>query len=159
MSEDTTTPPAAANSNSSKQDDSNSKSTNESTSKDASNRDQFRVQVKPQYLVSERPSILAPIEPKPDKDTASSSNSNNDNGGKNNKGKKRGQNKKRPRDTKISSAQKACLQVIKGESCPFENCKYNHDLKEMLANRLPDLCEEEGVDWLRGECPNWKLNG
>jgi len=52
------------------------------------------------------------------------------------------------------------LAIIRGETCPFENCKYNHDLKEMMANRQLDLCEGEGgVEWLKGECPNWKLMG
>lgn len=122
-----------------------------SSGNDRNNKDQFRVQVQSQYLTSVRPSILAPFEPKTDTPEDSNKNSS--------KNKKRGQNKKRPRDTKISTDQKTCLQIIKGESCPFENCKYNHDLKEMMANRLPDLCEEEGVEWLRGECPNWKLRG
>ena len=129
-------------------------SKNVTTTSDRNNKDQFRVQVQSQYLVSERPSILAPIEPKPPKDTSVEDIRGNK------KGKKRGQNKKRPRDAKISSAHKACLQVIKGEECPFENCKYNHDLKEMMANRVDDLCDGDGgVEWLRGECPNWKLRG
>lgn len=148
MNEDTTpsTAPAEPNSNGSNKPESNS--TN--ISNDRNNKDQFRVQVQSQYLPSERPSILSPFEqPKPEPQDTD----------KNKKGKKRGQNKKRPRDTKISTDQKACLQIIKGEACPFENCKYNHDLKEMMANRLPDLCDEEGVEWLKGECPNWKLSG
>ena len=132
---------------------------NESTGKpgtkstDTHNKDQFRVQVQSQYLVDERPSILSPIAPIPD------SSIKHDNKDGNKSKKNRGQNKKRPRDAKINCSQKACLQIIKGETCSFENCKYNHDLKEMMANRAVDLSEEEGLQWLQGECPNWKLRG
>ncbi|KAL7487294.1 hypothetical protein ACHAW6_012886 [Cyclotella cf. meneghiniana] len=118
--------------------------------------DQFRVQVKPEFLVQERPAVLA----QPNNNSETKSENKKDENRSNKHPKNRGQNKKRPRDAKISCNQKACLQVIRGETCPFDNCKYNHDLKEMLANRIDDLSEgEKGVEWLRGECPNWKLKG
>mmetsp|Transcript_14560 Transcript_14560/g.23842 ORF Transcript_14560/g.23842 Transcript_14560/m.23842 type:complete len:639 (-) Transcript_14560:134-2050(-) len=117
--------------------------------------DSFTVQVKSEFLLDERPSCLVQ-EPE-------------DNGGDNetstdDRKPSRGQNKKRPRDSKIADADKACLAVVRGEPCPFEKsgkgCRYNHDLKEMLANRPEDISEgEEGADWLKDECPFWKKNG
>lgn len=152
MSDDNNTPAAAAAAAA-------EQTANNSTVPKNAHPDPFRVQVKSEYLVTERPSILAPI-PEKSVDTTTTSthetNTNNNSKGK----KKRGQNKKRPRDARISTSDKACLAIIRGETCPFENCKYNHDLKEMMANRQLDLCEgEEGVEWLAGECPNWKLMG
>jgi hypothetical protein len=153
MSEDTATANAGINTSDAK----NTQTTAETKSTDRNN-DQFRVQVKPQYLYTERPPIL--FQPKPVEPTTAGETLFNSINETNGKSKKRGQNKKRPRDAKISSDQKACLSVIRGEECPFQNCKFNHDLKEMLANRVEDLTEgEKGVEWLRGECPNWKLKG
>lgn len=69
------------------------------------------------------------------RDTNNNSNINNSNKKKN----RRGKNKKRPRDTVISYGDKMCQSVVCGEACPFvltdKGCKYNHDIKEMLATR------------------------
>lgn len=119
--------------------------------------DPYAVKVKSQYVLSERPSCLAPpVEPPPRSD---SNNNNGNNGNKSKRSKNnRGQNKKRPRDAKVAYAEKACLAVVRGEVCPFINsergCRYNHDLKEMLANRPPDICDgEDGASWLKDGCP------
>ena len=105
----------------------------------------FTVQVKSEFLLDERPSCLVQEQP---------SSSTSDNGGDNGTSKddrkpNRGQNKKRPRDSKIADADKACLAVVRGESCPFEKsdkgCRYNHDLKEMLANRPPDISDRKST--------------
>ena len=122
-----------------------------------SSHDSFTVQVKSEFLLDGRPSCLVQEQP--------SSSSSDDNGtSKDDRKPNRGQNKKRPRDSKIADADKACLAVVRGESCPFEKsdkgCRYNHDLKEMLANRPPDISEGEGgAAWLKDECPFWKQNG
>jgi hypothetical protein len=150
-SDNTSTSPATAesvsNSNSTNKDNTNDNQvrSNDTNTTSQQKQDPYRVQVLSQYLVNERPPILSPIIPKTETPKEDA--------------KKRGQNKKRPRDAKIAASQKACLQIIRGEDCPFANCKYSHDLKEMLANRPGDLCEGEGLEWLRGECPNWKLRG
>ncbi len=120
--------------------------------------DSFTVQVKSQFVLEERPSCLVHEQP------SSSENGGEDGTSKDDKKANRGQNKKRPRDSKISDTDKACLAVVRGESCPFEKsgkgCRYNHDLKEMLANRPVDISEGEGrADWLKDKCPFWNKNG
>ena len=138
----------------------------------------FIVRVKSEYVLSERPPCLSPPQETPPvepaevfPDTTTDSGTNNSNTGRKNDGhgtsknrKTRGQNVKRPRDSKIEFGDKACLAVVRGEPCPFlqsaKGCRYNHDLKEMLANRPPDLSEGEGgAEWLKDECPFWKSRG
>lgn len=127
------------------------------TERKPSSQESFTVQVRSEYLLDERPSCLVQEQP-------SSSTSGGNDTSKDDRKSNRGQNKKRPRDSKIADADKACLAVVRGEPCPFEKsdkgCRYNHDLKEMLANRPPDISEGEGgADWLKDECPFWKQNG
>ena len=130
----------------------------------------YAIKVKSDYVLSERPSCLAPptIIAAASDGNNDRNNSSNNGSNKNNKSKRsknnRGQNKKRPRDTKISDGDKACLAVVRGEPCPFQKsdrgCRYNHDLKEMLANRPNDLCDGEGgAVWLKGGCPFWNAKG
>ena len=133
----------------------------------------FIVRVKSEYVLSERPPCLSPLqeqEPPPVKpsevltDNANNTGQNNDGHGVTKNRKTRGQNTKRPRDSKIEFGDKACLAVVRGEPCPFlqsaKGCRYNHDLKEMLANRPLDLNEGEGgAEWLKNECPFWKSRG
>ena len=129
--------------------------------------DAYRVRVKPEYVPSERPACLArPADAPPRRDEGDDRGEGGTRGppGGGNKRRNRGQNKKRPRDGKIASADKACLAVVRGQPCPYQNspkgCKYNHDLKEMLANRPPDMFEGEGgARWLKGGCPFWEMNG
>jgi len=80
-----------------------------------------------------------------------------DENGKNEKRKnRRGRNKKRPRDMKIDEAKKACMLTMRGEVCPFgDSCKYSHDLKEMLANRPPDITQVE-KDENNIRCPRFR---
>ena len=128
--------------------------------------------VKSEYILSERPSCLAALPKEEGSRPPNTTNDNtgddrdNNNNNKNNKSKKkRGQNKKRPRDTKISFADKVCLAVVRGEPCPFQNsergCRYNHDLKEILANRPIDISEGDGgAVWLKEEgCPFYNNKG
>mmetsp|Transcript_640 Transcript_640/g.1473 ORF Transcript_640/g.1473 Transcript_640/m.1473 type:complete len:769 (+) Transcript_640:66-2372(+) len=128
------------------------------------------VRVKPEHVSSERPACLAPLPPAdpPRTEGERQYNDNRNSGNKSNNNKRnrnRGQNKKRPRDAQIDNSQKACLAVIRGEVCPFETadrkCRYNHDLKEMLADRPPDICHVVGgAVWLKEEgCPVWNAKG
>ncbi len=125
--------------------------------------DDFAVKVKPEFVLTERSPILTPDKPVNAVTPVSSDNgsgSGNGNDRRNNKKSRRGQNKKRPRDAKIAQEDKVCLAVVRGEECPFgaEKCKYNHDLKEILANRPEDI---DGIDgYLKEEgCPAWRLRG
>ena len=131
---------------------------------DTTNTGSLDLVVKSEYILSERPSCLAapPVEePKP-------SNSNNDRDNNNNVSKRskknKGQNKKRPRDNRIAFGDKVCLAIVRGEPCPFLNtpkgCRYNHNLKEILANRPIDISDGEGgAAWLKGGCPFWNMKG
>lgn len=123
--------------------------------------DSYTVKVKSEFVLDERPSCLVK---ESDAAPSTTSSDSGDVNSKDNKKNNRGQNKKRPRDSKISYTDKVCLSVVRGESCPFEKsdkgCRYNHDLKEILANRPVDISEGEGgADWLKDECPFWKKNG
>lgn len=121
--------------------------------------DDFAVKVRPEFVLTERSPVLTPEKPVNTVTPASSDNGNG-NDRRNNKKSRRGQNKKRPRDAKIAQADKVCLAIVRGEECPFgpEKCKYNHDLKEILANRPEDI---QGIDgYLKEEgCPAWRLRG
>ncbi|KAL7538528.1 hypothetical protein ACHAXR_008618 [Thalassiosira sp. AJA248-18] len=129
----------------------------------------YAIKVKSEFVLSERPSCLTPPEPPTAAADEGNKDDRNDNDGDNNQKSKRsknnrGQNKKRPRDSKIAYAEKACLAVVRGESCPFQKsergCRYNHDLKEMMANRPPDITEGEGgAAWLKDGCPFWNIKG
>lgn len=140
------------------------------TENDAARR--YIVQVKSEYVLSERAPCLSPPQENPpvtavtvnEEATPDTGRNNDGRGPTKNKNKNRGQNTKRPRDSKIEFGDKACLAVVRGEPCPFlqtpKGCRYNHDLKEMLANRPADLNEgEDGAEWLKGECPFWKSRG
>jgi tRNA-dihydrouridine synthase 3 len=137
-----------------------------SSAKGADPYDSYTVKVKSEFVVDERPSCLVQECDSATQPSSSTSekDGNDNNGSSNKKNNNRGQNKKRPRDSKISNADKACLAVVRGEPCPFEKsdkgCKYNHDLKEMLANRPVDISDGDGgATWLKDECPFWKKNG
>ena len=125
--------------------------------------EKYSLKVKAEYVLSERSSVLAPIplesasaaapadvQPKPS--DVAGGDSERDNRGKK---KKRGQNKKRPRDQKIADGDKLCFRVVAGEECPYgaEKCRYSHDVKKALADRLPDITTVEGG------CPAFNLTG
>jgi hypothetical protein len=132
-------------------------------------RDPHAVHVKSEYVASERPSCLAAPPPPPPPSSSSSSADKNDaggggggsGGGKNDRNNhRRGTNKKRPRDVRTNDIDRACQSIIRGETCPYQlssgGCKYNHDLKGMLANRPGDIHEgDDGATWLEGMCPSW----
>ena len=129
--------------------------------------EKYSLKVKAEYVLSERSSALAPIpvesasgaaacdadaQPKPGEAAGTSRDSERDGRGKK---KKRGQNKKRPRDAKIADFEKLCFRVVAGEECPYgaEKCRYSHDVKKVLADRLPDITTVEGG------CPAYNLTG
>ena len=133
----------------------------------ATNTGSLDLVVKSEYILSERPSCLAAPPPvvEPTKPSDDSNNDKRDNNNESKRSKKnKGQNKKRPRDTRIAFGDKVCLTIVRGEPCPFLNtpkgCRYNHNLKEILANRPIDISDGEGgAVWLKGGCPFWNSKG
>ena len=138
--------------------------------------DQYAIQVKAEYILATPPiaTTTAEVAEKhhgDNRDTSDNSNNNDGNEKKKKKKKDRGQNKKRPRDTVISYGDKMCRSIVRGEACPFvltdKGCKYNHDVKEMLATRPPDLHVMDvegggGATWFDDVgigCPNYTLRG
>lgn len=124
--------------------------------------EKYSLKVKAEYVLSERSSVLAPIplESAPAAAADAQDKPNNVAGGdsehdKRGKKKKRGQNKKRPRDAKVADGDKLCFRVVAGEECPYgaEECRYSHDVKKALADRLPDITTVEGG------CPAYNLTG
>jgi tRNA-dihydrouridine synthase 3 len=69
--------------------------------------------------------------------------------------KNRGRNKKRPRDVNITADNKICLAVLRGEECPYEKCRFSHDLKEYLATRPPDI----KIKGFLESCPLFERSG
>ena len=98
------------------------------------------LKVKQEFVLTERASCLAPL-PELAPDTRDEDNKKSG----------RCQNKKRPRD--LRPINKFCQAVLQGKECPYENCKFSHDLKEAAATRPPDIVEVEGG------CPNYNLKG
>jgi tRNA-dihydrouridine synthase 3 len=90
--------------------------------------------LKKEYVLASRAVSLPPLLPLASAyggDTAEASSKNN----KNQKN-----NRKRSRTERVKDSQKACLAIVRGESCPFgSSCRYEHDLKKMLADRLEDI--------------------
>ena len=89
--------------------------------------DAYSLQVKPEYILHERHSSLAPVDPSSQQQQ--------------NQQQRRGQTKKRPRDTIPENETKACLAIVRGETCPFEatKCRFSHDLPELLRTRPEDI--------------------
>ena len=146
--------------------------------------DQYAVQVKAEYILATPPNTTtaeaaaAEVAEKShengdnNRDTNSHRDSNTNNNSK--KKKNRGQNKKRPRDTYIAYGDKMCQSIVRGVACPFvltdKGCKYNHNIKEMLATRPLDLhvMDTDGgggggaATWFHDDgigCPNYTLYG
>ena len=116
------------------------------------------VQLKAEYILDCRPSCWASIPdgiPNPTADSNSNDRESDRSGGKGKRRKKKkGQNKKRARDEKIDDGVKLCRAVVEGKECTFgERCRYSHDVKAALADRLPDIAEVEGG------CPVYNLSG
>ena len=129
----------------------------------------YSVPVKSEYILPERPSSLPSTqriimnEPKTDVNADDPRRDNRSQQqqeprGRKNRGK---QNKKRPRDVKISDDHKICRAILRGEPCPYvtttttaaaagdgsttpvttttNTCRYIHDLSIYLQTRPPDI--------------------
>jgi len=61
----------------------------------------------------------------------------------NKKAKLRGRNKQRPNNKNIKEKDRMCPSVKEDRDCKFgENCKFNHDKEDFMANKKPDLGED-----------------
>lgn len=130
-------------------------------------REDFSLQVKQEYVLTERPACLGPLPETHETNNNADSNvvdsrdasPNNHNNGKRNKRKQRGQNKKRPRDIRQDDGEKLCMAVMRGDACPMEGnpegktCRFSHDLESFMKTRPEDITEVEGG------CPNFTQFG
>jgi tRNA-dihydrouridine synthase 3 len=124
--------------------------------------DPHSLKVKPEYVLSARADSLGPI-PVVDMPEGPGDDRDNDSNNGDRRGKKkrrsRGQNKKRPRDSRQDDSEKLCLKIIGGETaCPYgEDCRFSHDLKGYMATRPTDIVEL--TEAMGGSCPNYKSMG
>eukprot|EP00557_Chaetoceros_sp_GSL56_P012320 CAMPEP_0176477360 /NCGR_PEP_ID=MMETSP0200_2-20121128/579_1 /TAXON_ID=947934 /ORGANISM="Chaetoceros sp., Strain GSL56" /LENGTH=693 /DNA_ID=CAMNT_0017873161 /DNA_START=267 /DNA_END=2348 /DNA_ORIENTATION=- len=112
--------------------------------------------LKPKYVLDAPHPCLAPtIAPSSTEATTTSSNTTTTtNHQKTNRHKQNVKNsQKRSRETTLSDL-KMCKQLMVGNQCPFgDNCKYSHDIKELLSMRQDDI---PGV---KGGCPHYRIHG
>lgn len=112
----------------------------------------FSVRVKNEFVLSERAPSLPPLRPDGEVGEPKDGGKHEDNRNKRNNNKK-----KRPRDSRIESADKVCQAILRGDTCPFgQDCRFSHDLKAYLECRPPGITQVEGgcpVYRLRGYCP------
>ena len=111
-----------------------------------SSRDRYDLKVKAEFVLDARSPSLPPLPELPPGVVAEAEGT-----GK----KKRGQNKKRPRDARVQDDDKLCSFVIRGEPCPFDNCRYNHDKVAYLKTRPPDIT----VECFPHGCPTYEMYG
>eukprot|EP01135_Chromosphaera_perkinsii_P004366 Nk52_evm17s279 gene=Nk52_evmTU17s279 len=64
----------------------------------------------------------------------------------------RGQNKKRPRNNRLTSGESLCKAFVSEKGCSYENCKYSHDVKGYLERKPADLGETCVNFEVKGEC-------
>lgn len=107
------------------------------------------IKVKPEYILSElHPTLTPPTDPR-------SSNDANENS---NQKQKENRHKKNKRELKKRSLEndgnsKLCKAFSMGNVCPFgDDCKFSHDVKEVLNSRVEDIKEIDG-------CPHFDLKG
>lgn len=130
-----------------------------------SNRDDYSLKVKPEFILTERSSSLPPIPIVEATATTARDNenngndrdnddNNNNNGTKKGKKNRRGQNKKRPRDVRQDDSEKICMAIIRGDTCPYvDKCRFSHDVTAYMATRQSDIAEVDGG------CPNYNQHG
>lgn len=115
---------------------------NKEKEKEDNNKKRFSVDIRPEFILSERckslPDLRECINVVPKEETEGKVK------------KKRGLNKKRPRDSKLDPVLKVCYKIIQNKPCTFKDCKYSHDLKSLLENRVEDIKEFK-------ECPIYNL--
>jgi len=125
------------------------------------------VRVKAEYILTKAHPTLAHQQPQPqrnpiadctDQDDGSRSHPNHKQQQNRSKQNAKKMRRKRPRDDKSSPLDKVCRSILEGTACPVgeDNCKYNHNLKELLRLRPDDIKEiDAGCPFydLTGRCP------
>ena len=114
--------------------------------------------LKPGHILNERHPSLAPLPPQTSDSRDGRGNGNGNGNGKQkqkkNRHKKNVKNSfKRGREQTLSDM-KVCKSLMVGEPCAFgKDCKYSHDMKEMLSIR------EEDIQEVQGGCPRFHQFG
>ena len=112
------------------------------------------------YILSDYHPIMTPlIDPRSNnnnninkKSTKTEDNTNNNKQKENRHKKNKRELKKRSREND-DTIKKICKTFLMGKVCPYGNdCKYTHDLKEILNTREEDIKEI-------GKCPHFELKG
>ena len=110
--------------------------------------------LKPGHILTERHPSLAPLPPQTSDSRDGRGNGNGKQKQKKNRHKKNVKNSfKRGREQTLSDM-KVCKSLMVGEPCAFgKDCKYSHDMKEMLSIR------EEDIQEVQGGCPRFHQFG
>lgn len=113
---------------------------------DSRDSDPFEVRVKPDYILKDRAESLGPIPEDRQGEDARGDRGNNGHDDDSKKKNNRKNKKKRARDERQDSAEKMCMAVMKGKTCPYgdEKCRFSHDIKAFMASRPEDIKEVEG---------------
>ena len=112
------------------------------------------LKVKSEYILDKPHSILSPVQRTPIQPETDLSLLNNPQKANRHKKNVKAMHK-RTRDEQGFDVGKACRAIILGKECPYgEKCRYNHDMKEILANREDDITELKDVG-----CPVFNLKG
>jgi tRNA-dihydrouridine synthase 3 len=102
--------------------------------------DAHSLRVKPEFILQQRAECLSAL-PEVARENEEQGNTK----------KSRGRNKKRPRDFKPEN--KLCSFALQAQECPYEDCKFSHDLKEAASTRPPDIVQ------VQDGCPNYNVKG
>ncbi len=129
------------------------------------NEDENPLVLKSQYVLSSYHPVMTPLVDPRDNNNSNTTTSNHNNNNTNNtdhhpnQKQKENRHKKNKRELKKRSRendlsiQKVCKTFLQGKECPYgEDCKFSHDLKELLALRKEDIKEI-------GSCPHFDLKG
>ena len=112
--------------------------------------------LKPGHILTERHPSLAPLPPQ----TSDSRDGRGNGNGKQKQKQKKNRHKKNVKNSfkrgreQTLSDMKVCKSLMVGEPCAFgKDCKYSHDMKEMLSIR------EEDIQEVQGGCPRFHQFG
>ena len=114
------------------------------------------VAVRPQHFPSTLPSALCPRCEPPEREKGEKKSDDRD-GPSNSSAKKsrKGQNKKRPRDSKLPSdpISSLCMSMVRTGTCPYTDCRFSHDVASALKCRPVDLGDTCVIYEEFGRCP------
>lgn len=113
--------------------------------------DEDPLKVKSEFILSSLHPTLTPLIERRSDDRGTTNDTNNKEKGNRHRKNKR-ELKKRSRE-QHNNQSNVCKAFLSGKGCPYgDNCKYSHDLKEILSNREEDIKEI-------GSCPHYDLKG